>query len=89
MGPPATAPQGPTVHPTVPANQGRHGARFPPASESIQPEPVKLVRSSSAQSDLAAPLPRWNLFGAGSTLCGASTGADWSEHAPTNVHMEL
>jgi len=65
------------------------GPRFPPASESTQPETVKLVPSASAQSNLAAPLPRRNLFGAGSTLFRSSTSADWSEPAPTDVHMDL
>jgi len=84
-----TTPQGQTVPPTVPATPARHGARFPPASESTQPETVKIVRSESAQSSLAAPLPGRNLFGAGSTLFRASTGADWSEPVPTDVHMDL
>jgi len=88
MGPPQTSPQGATVHPTVPATPARHGARFP-TSESTQPETIKLVRSASAQSNLAAPLPHRNLFGAGSTLFRASTGADWSEPAPTDVLMDL
>ena len=87
--PPQTTPQGPTAHPTVPATPARDGPRFPPASESTQPETVKLVRSASAQSNLAAALPRRNLFGAGSTLFRASTSADWSEPAPTDVHMDL
>jgi len=89
VGPPQTTPQGLTVHPTVPATPARHGPRFPPDSESTQPETLKLVRSASAQSNLAAPLPRRNLFGAGSTHFRASTGADWSEPAPTDVHMDL
>ena len=50
---------------------------------------VKLVRIASAQPNLTAPLPRRNLFGAGSTLVGATTSPNWSELAPTNVHMEL
>jgi len=86
---PPTTPQGPTVHRTVPATPARHGPRFHPPSESTQPETVRMVRSASAQSSLAAPLPRRNLFGAGSTLFRASTGADWSEPAPTDVHMNL
>jgi len=53
------------------------------------PATVRLVRSASAQPNLAAPLPRRNLFGAGSTLFRASTSADWREPAPTDVHMEL
>jgi len=89
VGPSQTTPQGPTVHPTLAATPARHGTRFRPASESTQPETVKLVRSASAQSNLAALLPRRNLFGAGSTLFRASTGADWSEPAPTDVHMDL
>jgi len=89
VGPPQTTPQGPSVHPTVPATPARHGPRFPPASESTQRETVKLVRSASAQSNLAAPLPRRNLFGAGSTLFRASTGADWSMPALADVHMDL
>jgi len=89
VGPTQTTPQGPTVHPTVLATPARHGPRFPPASESTQTETVKLVCSASAQSNLAAPLPRRNLFGAGSTLFRASTGADWSKPAPTDVHMDL
>jgi len=89
VAPPQTTPQGPAVHPTVPATPARHGPRFPPASESTQPETVKMVPSPSAHSSLAAPLPRRNLFGAGSTLFRASTGADWSEPAPTDVHMDL
>jgi len=89
VGPPQTTPQGPTVHPTVPATPARHGPRFPPASESSHPATVKLVRSGSAQCNLAAPLPRRNLFGAGSTLFRASTGADSSEPAPTDIHMDL
>jgi len=88
-GPSQTTPQGLTVHPAVPATSARHGPRFPPTSESTQPETVKLVRSASAQSSLAAPLPRRNLFGAGSTLFRACTGADWSEPAPTDVHIDL
>ena len=89
VGPPQTTPQGPTVHPTVPATPARYGPRFPPASESTQPETVKLVRSESAQSNLVALLPRRNLFGVGRTLFRASTCADWSEPAPTDVHMDL
>ena len=89
VGPPQTTPQGPSVHPTVPATPARHSPRFLPASESPQPETVKLVRSGSAQSNLAAPLPRRSLFGAGSPLFRASTGADWSEPPPTDVHMDL
>jgi len=89
VGPPQTTPQGPAVHPTVPATPARHGPRLPPASESTQPETVKMVRSASAHSGLAAPLPCRNLFGAGSTLFRASTGTDWSEPAPTDVHMDL
>jgi len=58
VGLPQTTPQGATVHPTVLATPARHGPRFPPASESTQPEMVKMVRSSSAHSSLAAPLPR-------------------------------
>jgi len=65
---PQTTPQGPTAHPTVPATLARHGPRFPPASESTQPETVKLVGSESTQPNPAAPLPPRNLFGAGSTL---------------------
>jgi len=84
-----TTPQGPTAPPTVPATPARHGPRFTPSSESTQPETVKLVRSASAQPTLAAPLPRRNLFGAGSTLFRASTGADWPEPAPTDDNMEL
>ena len=84
-----TTPQGPTARPTVPVTPARHRPRFPPASESTQPETVKLVRSASAQPNLAAPLPRRNLFGAGCTLFSASTGADWSEPAPTHDNMEL
>ena len=84
-----TTPQGPTAPPTVPATPARHGPRFPPSSESTQPETVKLVRSASAQPTLAAPLPRRNLFGAGSTLFRASTGTDWSEPALTDDNMEL
>ena len=87
--PPQTTPQGPAVHPTVPATPARQGPRFPPDSESTQPKTVKLVRSASAQSNLAAPVPRRNLFGAGSTLFRASTGADWSEPSPTDVHLDL
>jgi len=89
VAPPQTTPQGPTVRPTVPATPARHGPRVPPASQSTQPETVKLVHSTSAQSNLAASLPRRNLFGAGSTLFRASTGADWSEPAPTDVHMDF
>jgi len=84
-----TTPQGPTAPQTVPATPAQHGPRFPPSSESTQPETVKLVRSASAQPTHAAPLPRRNLFGAGSTLFRASTGADWSEPAPTDDNMEL
>jgi len=84
-----TTPQGPAVHATVPATPARHGPRFPPASESTQPETVKMVRSASAHSSLAAPLPRRNLLGAGSTLFRASIGADWNKPAPTDVHMDL
>jgi len=84
-----TTPQGPTALPTVPATPARHGPRFPPSSESTEPEPVKLVFSASAQHILAAPLPRRNLFAAGSTLFRARTGADWSEPAPTDDNMEL
>jgi len=76
VGHPQTTPQGPSVHPTVPASPARHSPRFPPAGESTQPDTVKLVRSASAQSNLATPLLRRNLFGAGSTLFRASTGAD-------------
>ena len=54
---PQTTSQGLTAPPTVPATPARHGPRFPPASESTQPETVKLVRSASAESNLAAPLP--------------------------------
>jgi len=89
VGHPQTTPQGPTVHPTVPATPARHGPHFPPASESTQPETVKLVRSASTQSNLAAPFPRRNLFGAGSTLFRESTGAEWSEPALTDVHMDF
>jgi len=89
VGLPQDTPQGPTIHPTVPATPARHGPRFPPASQSTQPETVKMVRSASAHSSLDTPLPRRNLFGAGSTLFRASTGAVWSEPAPTNVHMDL
>jgi len=89
VGPPQTTPQGPTVHPTVPATPARHGPCFPSASESTDPETVKFFRSSSAQSNLAAPLPPRNLFGAGSTLFRASTCADWSEPASTDIHMDL
>jgi len=62
VGPPQTTPQGPTVHPNVPATLARHGPRFPPASESTKPETVTLVRSTSAQSNLAAPLPQEPLW---------------------------
>jgi len=48
VGPPQTTPQGQTVHPTVPATPARHGPRFPPASQSTQPETVKLLRCASA-----------------------------------------
>jgi len=67
-GPSQTTPQGPTIHPAVPATPARHGHRFPPTSEYTQPETVRIVHSVSAQSSLAAPLPRRTLFGAGSTL---------------------
>jgi len=83
VGLPQNTPQGPTVHPTVPATPTRHGPRFPSARESTQLETVKMVCSASAHSSLVAPLPRRNLFGAGSTLFRATTGADWSEPAPT------
>jgi len=86
---PQTTPQGPTVPSTVPATPAMHGPCFPPSSESTQPATIRMVRSASAQSSLAAPLPRRNLLGAGSTLFRASTGADWSEPAPTDVHMDL
>ena len=86
---PQTTPQGPTGPPTVPATPARHGPRFPPSSESTQPETVKPARGTSAQPNLAAPLPHRNLFGAGSTLFRASTGADWSESTLTDVHMDL
>ena len=86
---PQTPPQGPTVPPNVPATPVRHGPRFPPSSKSTQPETVKLVRSPSSQPNLAAPLPCRNLFAAGSTLFRASTGADWSEPALTDVYIEL
>jgi len=76
VGLPQTTPQGPTVHPTVPATTARHSSLFPPTTESTQPETVKIVRSASAHSSLASPHPRRNLFGAGSTLFRASTGAD-------------
>ena len=89
VGLPQTTPQGPTAPPTVPATPDRHGPRFPPARESTQPETVILVRSASVQSNLAAPLPSMNLFGAGRTLFRPSTCADWSEPAPTDVHMDL
>jgi len=89
VGHPQTTPEGPTVHPTGPATAARDGPRFPPNSESTQPETVKLVHRASAQYRLAAPLPRRNLCGAGSTLFRASTGADWSEPAPTDVYMDL
>jgi len=89
VGLPQNTPQGPTVHPTVPATPARLRPRFPSASESTQPETGKMVRSASAHSSLAAPLPRRNLFGAGSTLFRASNGADWSKPALTNVHMDL
>jgi len=89
VGRPQTTTQGPTARPTLPATPARHGPRFPPASEPTQPETVKLGRSASAQPNLAAPLPRRNLFGAGSTLFRASTGADWSEPAPSDDNMEL
>jgi len=89
VGPPQTTPPGPSVHPTVPATPARHGPRFPPASESTQPKTVKLVRSASAQPNLAVALPRRNLFAAGSTLFRASTVADWSEPTPTNVHIDF
>jgi len=89
VGHPRTTPQGATVHTTVLATPARHSPRCPPASESTQPETVKFVRSASAQSYLAAPLPHRNLFGAGSTLFRASTGADWSEPVPTDVHIDL
>jgi len=88
-GRPQTTTQGPTARPTMPATAARHGPRFPPGSESTQPETVKLVRSASAEPNLAAPLPGMNLFGAGSTLFRASTGANWSEPAPTDYNMEL
>ena len=55
---PQTTSQGPTALPTVRATPARQGPRFPPASESTQPETVKLVCSASAQPNLAAPLPR-------------------------------
>jgi len=48
-----------------------------------------MVRTGSAQCSLAAPLPRRNLFGAGSTLFRASTGADWNEPTPTDVYMDI
>ena len=84
-----TTPQGPTAHSNVPAAQAREGPRFPPSSQSTHPETVKLVQSSSSQPNLAAPLPRWNLFGAGSTHLCASTSADWSRPAPSDVHKDL
>jgi len=89
VGLPQNTPQGPTVHPTVPATPARQGPGFPPGSQCTQPENVKIVRSASAHSSLAAPLPRRKLFGVGSTLLRASTAADWSEPAPTDVHMDL
>jgi len=54
---PQTTPQGPTARPTVPATPARHGPRFPPTSESTQPETVKPVRSVAAQPTLATLLP--------------------------------
>ena len=84
-----TTPQDPTVHSAVPATPARHGPRFPPTSESTQPETVKIVHSASTQPSLAAPLPRRNLFGAGSNLFRASRGADWSEPVPTEVYIDL
>jgi len=86
---PQTTLQGPTVHPTVPATPARRGPRFPHASESTQPETVKLVRSASPQSNLVSPQPRRNLFGAGRTRFRARTGADWSGPAPPHDHMDL
>jgi len=86
---PQTTPQGPTAHPTVLATTARQGPRIPSASESAQPETVRLVRIASPQSNLATPLPRRNRFGGGSTLFTASTGADWSEPAPTYIPMDL
>ena len=50
---------------------------------------MKLVRSPSANSGLAAPLPHRNYFAACSTLFRDSTGADCSELAPTDVQMDL
>jgi len=47
-GPSQTTPQGPTVQPAVPATPARHGPCFPPASESTEPQTIKLVRSASA-----------------------------------------
>jgi len=86
---PQTTPQGPTAPPIVPATPARHCPRLPSSSESTHPETVRLVRSASAQPNLAAPLPHRNLFRAGSTLFRASTGADWSEPAPTDDNMVL
>jgi len=88
-GQPQTTPQGPTAPPNMPATPAWRGPRSPPSSESTQPKTVKLVRSASAPSNLAAPLPCRNLFGAGSTRFRASTGADWSELAPTDVDIDL
>jgi len=65
---PQTTPQGQAAHPTVLATPARHGPCFPNSSESTQPETFKLVRSASAQSNLAAALHCRNLWGAGSTL---------------------
>jgi len=86
---PQTTPQGLTAPPTVLATPARHGPCFPPSSESTQPETVKLVRSASAQPSRAAPLPPMNIFCASSTLFHASTSADWSEPASTDINMKL
>jgi len=56
-GVPQHTPQGPTAHPSVPATPARHSSRLPTATKSTQHETVKLFWSTSAQPDLAAPLP--------------------------------
>ena len=73
---PQTTPQGLTAPANALATPARYGPRFPPSSQSTDPETVKLVRSASAQPTLATPLPHRNLIGAGSTLFRARTSAD-------------
>jgi len=83
-GGPQTTPQGPTVHPMVPATPSRQGPRFTPAGESSNLKP--LIWFAACPPNIGTPLPPAEtslmLAAPSSELAPVQTGA--SPRRPTS-----